>query len=231
MAKSLLILKFCPFCIAPIDAVTRTNEHVIPQWLLRHYKVATKNIHPAGYEGEKSFKRRPHPWISFKVANVCKSCNSGWLSILENEAKPHILALAESVRTLASLSIEEQTVLARWAVKTAFLMNRTSNSSIQIPWEKYVDLRKHPAALPDGIFVFAFQDDGTDRVRINGFQTCDWHLNAPKDDFFNAHDWANRSSKISLRIGQLHLLTAHLVNNQLEPVGWHRVHRPLHPTI
>jgi hypothetical protein len=39
-----------------------------------------------------------------------------------------------------------------------------------------------------------------------------------------------RTTKISIRIGRLHLLIAYLGDGGLEPVGWLRVHHPLRPT-
>lgn len=39
-----------------------------------------------------------------------------------------------------------------------------------------------------------------------------------------------RTTKISIRIGRLHLLVAYLGDGGLEPVGWFRVHHPLRPT-
>lgn len=53
---------------------------------------------------------------------VCITCNNGWMSSLETAAKPILKRLLHARKHAESvvLSVEEATVLARWAVKTSW---------------------------------------------------------------------------------------------------------------
>ncbi len=90
--------KLCIFC----HGATLTREHVIPDWIQeiipkeddhRHLFTTFLKIPLVRRARLKtSHLRQGHP-ISRKVRVVCKRCNSGWLSILEDELKPRIKAL------------------------------------------------------------------------------------------------------------------------------------------
>ncbi len=84
--------------------------------------------------------------------------------------------------------------------------------------------------FPRGTFVFAFQDDNTLDNPINGFQSQDWTIHANCGAVIGLDEKLKRTTKISIRIGRLHLLVAYLGDVGLEPVGWLRVHHPLRPT-
>ena len=202
----------------------------MPQWLLRHFKVADKMIRPAGWQNGQAQMRTPHSWLNLVVSDVCAGCNSGWLSDLENTAKMLLPKLASLERSLDGLSQEEQAFIARWAAKTAFLIHRTAANPKVIPQEAYRELRDAPTELPKGTFVFAFQDDGEHPVAINSMQTQDWTVHVPYEDALDIRDSLRSASKVSLRIDRLHLLVAYLGSPDLEPVGWTRVHHPLFPT-
>ena len=106
-------------------------------------------------------------------------CNSGWLSDLENAVRVLLPKLASQERRLDGLSQEEQVLIARWAVKTAFLIHRTAAIPKVIPLEVYRELRVAPAELPRRTFVFAFQDNGEHSIRDEQF--ADAGLDGPCD--------------------------------------------------
>lgn len=61
-------------------------------------------------------------------------------------------------------------------------------------------------------------------------QTQDWTVHAPYEDTPEISAAIRKTSKISLRIGRLHLLVAYFGGSGLEPVGWRGVHHPLFPS-
>lgn len=72
-------------------------------------------------DGNSEPHRVPIALDSFKLRRVCKVCNNGWMSHLENEAKPLILSLMTRARTIDSLDRGQRHLLARWAAKTAII--------------------------------------------------------------------------------------------------------------
>jgi hypothetical protein len=102
----------CAFCeINPADSV----EDVIAKWFLRQRNAL--NIHikrKMSYEGE----------IQTSIGNagvlaecVCGPCNHGWMSRLENQAKPIFGKLDRGFP--ATISSEDAVILSRWMFKTA----------------------------------------------------------------------------------------------------------------
>jgi len=180
-------------------------------------------IRPAGWQNEQAQMRTPHSWLNLVVSDVCAGCNSGWLSDLENTAKMLLPKLASQERRLDGLSQEQQVFIARWAVKTAFLIHRTAANPKVIPLEAYRKLRDTPEELPKRTFVFGFQDNGEHPIAINSMQTQDWTVNVSYEDALDIRDSLRTACKISLRIEGLHLLVAYFCSPDLEPVGWTRV--------
>lgn len=57
-----------------------------------------------------------HPSL-VKVKQVCGGCNNGWMSVLEDQAKPVLRDVADLNRD--TLTLDELRLLALWAAKTA----------------------------------------------------------------------------------------------------------------
>lgn len=56
---------------------------------------------------------------NLRIRCVCKTCNNGWMSRLENHVKPIVLGLIED--KLKLIASDEQSILALWAVKNAMV--------------------------------------------------------------------------------------------------------------
>jgi hypothetical protein len=105
--------KPCIFCASP---TAMTKEHVIPQWVEPHMVgdgvfTATRNT-PDGRSSSHTTTRLP--WV---VKRVCATCNSGWMSSLENAAKPYVEPMILGTQT--TLHPAAQRIVVRWALKTA----------------------------------------------------------------------------------------------------------------
>jgi hypothetical protein len=111
----------CIFC----EAGSLTKEHILPAWLKTLFPKAPKSRHTfgvvepsivAGIPKLKRYDRQGHSG-TVKVRVVCERCNNGWLSVLENRAKPILtpMILGERCR----LESEDLNILATWAAKTA----------------------------------------------------------------------------------------------------------------
>lgn len=57
---------------------------------------------------------------SLSLKRLCKTCNNGWMSRLENEAKPVVESILDD--KIEAIDASAQFILARWAVKTAMVI-------------------------------------------------------------------------------------------------------------
>jgi hypothetical protein len=118
-----------------------TKEHVWPQWLrqLAGELEPVRFAHTAGFERSAADAFREMPTVTVQqpgsVLNlvaraVCARCNSGWMSRLEERARPLLLGLAEAACTgaLYVLTPDQAAAVAAWAVKTAWMREFTSPS-------------------------------------------------------------------------------------------------------
>lgn len=76
--------------------------------------------------------------IDLKVRRTCEQCNTGWMSDLEHAAKPIIEPMIRAEQTL--LGPREQEVVARWATKTAMMLDLVGPGQQEIPPEHLLHL-------------------------------------------------------------------------------------------
>lgn len=106
----------CVFCGAP--KVTR--EHVLPAWLSavlpgqgRFYLAEAHAAANGNVQSQWSADR-----LDKTVKRVCRECNQGWMSTLEQEAKPVLTPLIQGQRRLVQGA---QALIATWMIKTAMM--------------------------------------------------------------------------------------------------------------
>ena len=86
-----LVSKICLFCEELINSENKSIEHVIPKWLLELLQIKDLEIEPSHITPEENLvSKRKHNLESLKAGNICRDCNNGWMSKLENEDKPII---------------------------------------------------------------------------------------------------------------------------------------------
>src|SRR5208337_1074826 len=85
---SVTTTRMCMFC----DSRASTREDAWPLWLVRMFPGSVEVSVEAEREGNvlKPWRQCGH---FAKVKFACGPCNNGWMSDLENEAKPIILSL------------------------------------------------------------------------------------------------------------------------------------------
>lgn len=115
-------MRSCLFCADPVSS----REDVWPLWLVRRFDT------PAGVR--VGLEREGHPlpsWIKLqhghKVRFVCSKCNNGWMSDLENRAKP-VLERVLGDGTII-LDGSDQKTLALWSVKSAMVFEALRRGS------------------------------------------------------------------------------------------------------
>jgi hypothetical protein len=132
-----MVKRTCLGCGAELCEDVVTLEHILPQWLASEIEMPNVKLqHFRHDDGTKeSTLLREHGLNKYATRQVCVCCDSGWMSRLENRAKPLILPLMKAERSVLVLTDDERRTLARWAVKTAFLITTSETTKSPMPWE------------------------------------------------------------------------------------------------
>ena len=127
----------CVFCRRDVPL---TKEHVFPQWTQpflgdgvgRHTHI---EITPDGSIEERSHRGRA---ATVTIRSICADCNNGWMSQLEEQAKPFLLSMLRG--STQTYHDQGRTLIATWLVKTALAAG--SKSDPPLPPHFYTDLRR-----------------------------------------------------------------------------------------
>jgi hypothetical protein len=107
-------MRSCIFCAE----VVNSKEDAWPLWLAKHLGNDKTGI----IEGQRG-KLKLNNWRAGKyplrIGCVCQKCNNGWMSDLENRAKPIIERFF--LENLVALARSDQTTLATWICKSAMV--------------------------------------------------------------------------------------------------------------
>jgi hypothetical protein len=101
------------------------------------------------HDGSQQHTRVEIKLDSFRLREVCESCNNGWMSQLETDAQPVILDLIRSQRNLSTLNAEERSILAAWAGKTAVIESRTVGAECPVSGDYLQQIRRREGRPPD----------------------------------------------------------------------------------
>jgi hypothetical protein len=224
-----LMTRACLFCGANGSAIL-SDEHIVPQWLLRHFNLPEDDQMFQGVAnsdtGEFAAAPRVHSSFRFVEGRVCAACNSGWMSRLEDAARPVLTALIDRGREISSLSSSESAVISKWAVKTAYLVTYAGpmRSPVQLD---HVRLLCGDSSVPhSGVGVFAMQADYT---QPSGYiQTGQWPQLAPPDVAID-RETPRDAYKIGLQFRHLYLLVAFWPNPSALLYPKKDLHIPLLP--
>ena len=146
-----------------------TKEHVFGDWLRAHFPRDNSTKHTFG-----TFKHRPENLIvrepsitkferpghsgTRKVRVVCRHCNNGWMSTLEESTIPILTPMI--VGDPIKLSPNTQEILAAWAVKTAMVAEFVSPRGRRVSQEERAWL-KDRLVPPENWMVWAAGYNGT----------------------------------------------------------------------
>lgn len=109
----------CLFC----NEDANSKEHVWPQWILKLLPARRPVRQRLGTGKEVKYSG------NFKPKGVCSTCNYGWMSELETEAKPILGPIVQDLSI--QLDLEDQTKIARWAFKTTIVLEGTKERSMK----------------------------------------------------------------------------------------------------
>lgn len=150
----------CIFCELP----SGSNEHVWPDWLVRHLlanEILTTDGAWSANEYQSLGMETIWPLVEkydFTTTCVCQRCNNGWMHKLEDRASPILKGMILGAQP--PLTSHVQTLIARWAIKTALVFE--SRSDPANPRTSRVDCEKFRLRqrFPDGTVVWLCPYDG-----------------------------------------------------------------------
>ena len=152
----------CLFCGAK-GARSLSNEHVIPQWLLRHLDLPADDMLFQGVASSTTEKLvqppRIHSSFNFVQGHVCEECNTGWMSRLEGIAKPVLIPLIDNETRIESLSSADADIVGKWVVKTAYMHRWTSPLEHPVRLDNLKALCGDAGRPSPGVAVFGMQAD------------------------------------------------------------------------
>jgi hypothetical protein len=210
----------CVGCDEPLIAASR--EHILPDWLAKEVFIPNAQLkqYRRDEDSQKEDLLRAHGLNNFVVKNVCENCNNGWMSLLENNAKPFILELMNEGETLKDFAHDGKLALSRWAVKTAFMIASAQQNQISLPWHLFTNMRSKENNGPDACYVFVGQVFAMNQ----GFTYACLSDHRPSDE----------KEIVQLRVGfsikRIHLVTViPVVEAERVMLIDPRMHRPLWP--
>jgi hypothetical protein len=144
-------------CLACGPTASRpSNEHVFSKWLLKEFEPdASMPLYRRLDDGTEKQTRTDIKLDSFRLKEVCESCNNGWMSKLEEDAKPIILALIRGQRELVALTDEERKIVAAWAGKTAIIESHAIGAECPVSGDFLKQVRTSTARTPGKFAVAA----------------------------------------------------------------------------
>jgi hypothetical protein len=102
-----------------------TKEHAWPQWLMTRFP--SSDIARTYAEcNERNLGNWPTKELLVK--RICRACNNGWMSRLENEVKPVLESILDD--KLRVINISAQFSLALWAVKNAMVLETIDSNRL-----------------------------------------------------------------------------------------------------
>jgi hypothetical protein len=121
----------CIFC----DGLGLTKEHMWANWLrsyipreMEEHRIGSALVWPT--ESKETVERRTGDPHSRKIRCVCRACNNGWMSRLQQDAKPYFIPLLTGQST--ALHKRAQTLLAGWTAMMVMVAEHIDSEMVGI---------------------------------------------------------------------------------------------------
>jgi hypothetical protein len=151
--------KKCIFC--QHDDRKITKEHLFPDWLSKMYGDSVTGINE-GTNADGTIAYSYSSNIFQQTTNsVCEVCNNGWMSQIENDAKPILIKMLKSKSFV--LDKKAQVKLSTWAMKTMLVFNHENPKPPAkqfIPLEHYVKFYEEKRVSDDSIMLLGYNPVG-----------------------------------------------------------------------
>lgn len=147
--------KGCVFCRS---TGKKSKEHLWPVWMHELLPLAGDGNNVSEMNtfkwkeqiGAQKQKRQGH-LTTKKLRVVCQSCNSGWMSELESEAKPILTKILTNEKF--ELCVQKQEILARWITLKSIIGEHSEQDTHVTPHEER-DLFRAAKKIPEYFAIY-----------------------------------------------------------------------------
>jgi hypothetical protein len=148
----------CIFCDRPSGSV----EFAWPEWLCRFLieRQDVSHLEQTGAESDLAILGRMEREVDTTVTRVCDNCRDGWMQRLDDDVKPFLKKMIVGERT--QLPPTRQFLLARWAAKTAVVLECSLDTPVRTPRVSCEHLRN--VGVHAGTQVLVGHYDGASQV-------------------------------------------------------------------
>lgn len=126
----------CIYCDSTIFGKEKTNEHVIPQWIIKKLDIKKKQLSftPISEDLKTHKIRTPVPHtLTYKVCNIC---NNGWLAEIDESSKEFLESLIDGYFNLNFFTYENLVNLRTLVYK--ILLNFLATGPEDFKIKKYI---------------------------------------------------------------------------------------------
>ncbi len=172
----------------------------------------------------------------FLSGSICEVCNAGWMSQLESEVVPIIIALSTRKHLETLRDGPRNAAFCRWALKTACTIDHACGTR-EIPAEFARGLVESPDHLPETIGVFVGLHQLEDPGSISLGQRNAW-AHFPQSNSCKDPQWSPEGTwfKVAYGIRRLMVLVAGIpsphfqfvIGTGMHVVLWPKIERPCH---
>ena len=159
-------------CIFCDSEKSLSKEHIFPNWLNQYFPREGGESHhlvknPGGNIREGKLER-PGSIFSQRLRIVCIDCNSGWMSRLQNEAKPYLLPLING--DWGKGSEEGFATISRWITMFTMVGEHSHPESCVVPLQERHSFQSKNT-IPEGwiVWIGRINQRGQEPARFNHF--------------------------------------------------------------
>src|ERR1700687_6349735 len=116
--------RICLFCQRSGHAKI-TKEHVWPKWVSALMPGADKHV-PSSLRSTELKEIVKWTGDGIQVNDVCRNCNSGWMSQMEGEVKAVLGTLIVGSIETRPITLADPAVIGKWALKLSMMADATT---------------------------------------------------------------------------------------------------------
>jgi hypothetical protein len=185
-------MRTCTLCGKPGGNL----EHIIAKWLIERMGAEDYPVVVALRKEDSLTSRPAHKLNTYATRSVCKDCNNGWMSELEGWFQQNMGPLVEpSWPRLANdhlrLALKQRGFLARWALKTAVMMDSNTLADNVVSSTTAQELYEDKLASDIVVDIGCIHDRNVGGIISQGF----WVMNAS-----NVPAWQQHSEKLAFKV-------------------------------
>jgi len=150
-----------------ISGNEKTNEHVIPQWIIKKLDVKKKKLSFTSISQEFKLFEPTNPIPHTLTHKVCNSCNSGWLSDIDKSCKEFLEIMIEGKspgKHLNPENVEKLKILIYKIFLNFFATGPKSFKEKKLSF--YHDFYK-TKSTPENVFLFISLFRDAEKLSIN----------------------------------------------------------------